>query len=132
MSRPDLRVYGRTRLRAGGSRRRRDEPMPARRVSSLRLAWDGASVTQPTGRELRDSLPPRQLAVLLWIYDYLERHCYAPTLREIGAALGIRSTNGVNDHLRALERKGMLTRQDLKARTIVLTCEGYEAAEATP
>jgi repressor LexA len=32
--------------------------------------------------------------------------------------MGIRSTNGVNDHLRALERKGYLTRKDMKSRTL--------------
>jgi repressor LexA len=43
---------------------------------------------------------------------------YPPTLREIGAQMGIRSTNGVNDHLRALERKGYLTREDMKSRAL--------------
>ncbi len=43
---------------------------------------------------------------------------YPPTLREIGARMGIRSTNGVNDHLRALERKGYLTREDMKSRAL--------------
>ena len=32
--------------------------------------------------------------------------------------MGIRSTNGVNDHLKALERKGFLTRDDLKSRAM--------------
>jgi repressor LexA len=31
-----------------------------------------------------------------------------PTIREIGLAFGIVSTNGVNDHLRALQRKGFI------------------------
>ena len=79
--------------------------------------------------ELRDTLAPRQLEVLTWIYDFLDEHCYPPSVREIGKGLGIRSTNGVNDHLLALERKGFLTREKLRSRTIVLTCEGYEAVE---
>jgi repressor LexA len=32
--------------------------------------------------------------------------------------MGIRSTNGVNDHLRALERKGYLSREDMKSRAL--------------
>src|SRR5690606_32868103 len=32
--------------------------------------------------------------------------------------MGIRSTNGVNDHLRALERKGYLRREDMKSRAL--------------
>ncbi len=47
-----------------------------------------------------------------------ERGAIPPTLREIGARMGIRSTNGVNDHLRALERKGYLTREDMKSRAL--------------
>lgn len=43
---------------------------------------------------------------------------YPPTLREIGERMGIRSTNGVNDHLKALEKKGYLQRQDLKSRAL--------------
>lgn len=34
--------------------------------------------------------------------------------------MGIRSTNGVNDHLRALERKGYLRREDMKSRALRL------------
>jgi repressor LexA len=32
--------------------------------------------------------------------------------------MGIRSTNGVNDHLKALEKKGYLEREDLKSRAL--------------
>ena len=38
--------------------------------------------------------------------------------REIGEDLQIKSTNGVNDHLKALERKGYLMREDLKSRAL--------------
>lgn len=82
-----------------------------------------------TPAELRDTLAPRQLVMLTVIYNFLDKHCYAPSVREIGQALGIRSTNGVSDHLRALERKGFLTRKPGLSRTIVLTADGYEAVE---
>jgi repressor LexA len=56
------------------------------------------------------------------VLDYIRQSIvdrgYPPTLREIGARMGIRSTNGVNDHLRALERKGYLTREDMKSRAL--------------
>src|SRR5687768_6027842 len=38
--------------------------------------------------------------------------------------MGIRSTNGVNDHLRALERKGYLAREDMKSRALRPTRSG--------
>lgn len=60
----------------------------------------------------------RQRMVLEFICDSIDDRGYPPTLREIGLKLGIRSTNGVNDHLRALERKGYLTREDMKSRTL--------------
>ena len=65
-------------------------------------------------------LTDRQRAVLEFISESISDRGFPPTLREIGNRLGIRSTNGVNDHLRALERKGYLTREDMKSRTLRL------------
>ena len=63
-------------------------------------------------------LTDRQQQVLRYIRQSISERGYPPTLREIGAHMGIRSTNGVNDHLRALERKGYLTREDMKSRAL--------------
>ncbi len=63
-------------------------------------------------------LTDRQNAVLKFIRDSIELRGYPPTIREIGTKLKIRSTNGVNDHLKALERKGYLTREDMKSRAL--------------
>jgi repressor LexA len=63
-------------------------------------------------------LTQRQQQVLDFIRESITQRGYPPTLREIGAHMGIRSTNGVNDHLRALERKGYLTREDMKSRAL--------------
>lgn len=56
--------------------------------------------------------------VLKYIESSIVERGYPPTLREIGNFMGIRSTNGVNDHLRALERKGYLAREDMKSRAL--------------
>jgi repressor LexA len=63
-------------------------------------------------------LTARQDQVLRFIRQSIIDRGYPPTLREIGAHMGIKSTNGVNDHLRALERKGYLTREDMKSRAL--------------
>lgn len=63
-------------------------------------------------------LTERQREVLDFISGSINRCGYPPTLREIGSHFGIRSTNGVNDHLRALEKKGYLQREDLKSRAL--------------
>ncbi len=65
-------------------------------------------------------LTSRQKAVLDVISNVMEERGYPPTIREIGERLGIRSTNGVNDHLKALERKGYLHREKSKSRAIRL------------
>ncbi len=66
----------------------------------------------------RDELTDRQREILEFINESIRERGYPPTLREIGARFGIRSTNGVNDHLRALEKKGYLHREDLKSRAL--------------
>jgi repressor LexA len=63
-------------------------------------------------------LTRRQQMVLDYINKSILDRGYPPTLREIGSYMGIRSTNGVNDHLRALERKGYLKREDMKSRAL--------------
>lgn len=65
--------------------------------------------------------------VLDFIRQSIDDRGYPPTLREIGARMGIRSTNGVNDHLRALERKGYLTREDMKSRALRPTAQANSA-----
>lgn len=79
-------------------------------------------MTQPALKKLTK----RQQLVLQYIIEHIEEWGYPPTIREIGDHLGIKSTNGVNDHLKALERKGYLIRQDAKSRAIkpVLDIEG--------
>jgi repressor LexA len=81
---------------------------------------------------VRDEEPPggltdRQREVLGFISDSIRKRGYPPTLREIGSHFGIRSTNGVNDHLRALEKKGYLHREDLKSRALrpLFTAEDF-------
>ncbi|MEM7151445.1 MAG: transcriptional repressor LexA [Myxococcota bacterium] len=67
---------------------------------------------------MRPALTQRQRQALQFISDCLSDRGYPPTLREIGEHMGIRSTNGVNDHLKALERKGYLIREELKSRAL--------------
>jgi repressor LexA len=80
-------------------------------------------------------LTDRQQQVLTYIRQSIIDRGYPPTLREIGAHMGIRSTNGVNDHLRALERKGYLTREDMKSRALRprdLVLDGTDGAGPEP
>jgi repressor LexA len=76
-------------------------------------------------------LTKRQEQTLDFIRQSIEQRGYPPTLREIGESMGIRSTNGVNDHLRALERKGYLSREDMKSRALRLVSRESETPAAS-
>jgi repressor LexA len=67
---------------------------------------------------MADALTHRQREILDFISASIVERGFPPTLREIGEHFHIRSTNGVNDHLKALEKKGHLRREDLKSRAM--------------
>ncbi len=62
------------------------------------------------------ALTPRQTEVLNYIKECINTSGCPPTMREIADEFNIASTNAINDHLRALERKGALTRDAMKSR----------------
>lgn len=57
-----------------------------------------------------------QLDTLDWMREYIAEHGMPPTIREIGAAFGIKSTNGVHDRLMGMKRKGLLRHAPGRAR----------------
>lgn len=86
-------------------------------MSDTRMAEQSQATTRDTSRT-RSKLTQRQEMILNFIRQSIDNRGYPPTIREIGAFMGIRSTNGVNDHLKALEKKGYLTREELKSRAL--------------
>jgi repressor LexA len=76
---------------------------------------------------MSETLTERQEKILAFIKKSIQEQGYPPTIREIGEHFGIRSTNGVNDHLKALERKGYLMRGELKSRALSLIEGGKPA-----
>lgn len=65
-----------------------------------------------------EALTKRQLEVLVAIRTLTARLGYPPTLMELGHHVGIGSSNGVIEHLRALERKGWIRRDARLSRGI--------------
>lgn len=55
-----------------------------------------------------ESLTRRQAEILELIRSYMAEEGCPPTRAEIAATLGFRSANAAEDHLRALERKGVI------------------------
>src|SRR3989442_15115228 len=77
---------------------------------------------------MTEPLTERQEKILAFIKRSIQEQGYPPTIREIGEHFGIRSTNGVNDHLKALERKGDLMRGELKSRALSVIDGGRSPA----
>ena len=65
----------------------------------------------------------RQQAVYEFIRDKIRNRGYGPTVREIGKNFNIRSPNGVMCHLKALEKKQLITREPNMSRAIQLAAE---------
>jgi len=77
-------------------------------------------------------LTDRQQSVYDMLRDLIVKRGYGPTVREIGEHFGIKSPNGVMCHLRALERKGLITRSPNKSRAIELTQSADRNGHALP
>ncbi|MGX6969715.1 transcriptional repressor LexA [Vagococcus bubulae] len=73
----------------------------------------------------------RQLDVLKYIHEQVEKKGYPPTVREIGTAVNLSSTSTVHGHLSRLEKKGLITRDPTKPRAIELTSEGLKMIGVT-
>lgn len=66
-------------------------------------------------------LTGRQRQLLEFIEEHIHIHGFPPSIREMADHMGIRSTNGVNDHLKALRKKGYIQKgAGLKSRAISL------------
>lgn len=66
----------------------------------------------------RGKLGKRQIAIYDFIRTYTEEHSYPPSVREIGAAVGLASPSTVHMHLKVLEEHGLIRRDSKKPRTI--------------
>ncbi len=73
-----------------------------------------------------DQLTKRQKDVYELIRGKIQGRGYGPTVREIGDHFGIRSPNGVMCHLKALEKKGLITREPNMSRAIQLVHDPVE------
>ncbi|MEV6097724.1 transcriptional repressor LexA [Nocardia sp. NPDC051981] len=62
------------------------------------------------------TLPERQQRILCSIRDWVQRHGYSPSTREIGDAVGLKSASSVSRHLRELEERGFLKRSESVTR----------------
>src|SRR6187397_206198 len=66
----------------------------------------------------QSSLTSRQQEIYGFICRRIDDRGFPPTIRDIGTAFDIKSPNGVMCHLKALEKKGFITRDGKSARAI--------------
>ena len=81
------------------------------------------SIRATTEEDQSDQPTERQMEIYGFIREKIRSRGYGPTVREIGQAFKIRSPNGVVCHLKALERKGLITRGKNMSRAIELVNE---------
>lgn len=62
-----------------------------------------------------------QARILAYIEQEIRTRGYAPSVREIGEAVGLKSTSTVHGHLTRMEKKGLLRRDAMKPRAIGLS-----------
>lgn len=71
-----------------------------------------------TNRKPRGDMQAR---ILAYIEQEIRTRGYAPSVREIGEAVGLKSTSTVHGHLTRMEKKGLLRRDAMKPRAIGLS-----------
>jgi repressor LexA len=67
---------------------------------------------------MTDPVEGRQRQILEFLRSHAHQHSYPPTVREIGQAVGLSSSSTVQNHLNALETKGLIRRDPTKSRTV--------------
>lgn len=72
-----------------------------------------------------ERLTPRQQSIFDFIKDEVGKRGYPPSVREIGEAVGLRSSSTVHAHLEKLEQKGYIRRDPTKPRAIEIIAPGY-------
>lgn len=74
----------------------------------------------------------KQLAILDYIRQEIEQKGYPPSVREICAAVGLKSTSSVHAHLTQLEKKGLLRRDSTKPRAMEVLDGGVFRGRSVP
>lgn len=78
------------------------------------------------GKKPRGDMQER---ILAYIQEEIQARGYAPSVREIGEAVGLKSTSTVHGHLTRLEKKGLLHRDAMKPRAMGLAKSTIDESE---
>lgn len=75
-----------------------------------------------------ETLSKIEKRILEYLIEYLKRHTYQPSIREIGKRFGIKSTKTVSEHLQALADKGYIERDASRSRGVKILDLNLEPA----
>jgi repressor LexA len=75
-------------------------------------------------------LTKRQQEIFDFIKQYTEANGYPPTVRDIGAAVGLASSSTVHAHLANLEKRGLIRRDPTKPRALELLDRAMEGVKS--
>lgn len=64
-------------------------------------------------------------AILKYIINYIQKHGYPPTVREIGDGVGLKSTSTVQNHLTIMLDEGMIESDGKISSPRVIRVPGY-------
>ena len=64
---------------------------------------------------------PTRERLLQYLILYRENHGYSPSIREMAAAVGVRSTCTISQHLTCLEDEGLISHTEGKWRDVIAT-----------
>ena len=114
--------------RSGSAVRKTKARRSAARLAAVRSISSASGNLFPSQKTVVDDVPgdlptERQMEIYEFIRDKIHSRGYGPTVREIGLGFKIRSPNGVVCHLKALERKGLISRGKNMSRAIELLAE---------
>lgn len=77
----------------------------------------------------KDKLSKRQIAIYEYICAYTKERGFPPSVREIGAAVGLASPSTVHMHLKVLQERGLIRRDSKKPRTIEVVSDDSQPTQ---
>ena len=77
-------------------------------------------------------LSEKEQAVFNYLVKTINENGYAPSVRDIAADLGIKSTSSVHTYLHSLEKNGYISQQEGKRRTLRLCAPYARGANQVP
>lgn len=81
---------------------------------------------------MNQELKPRHQQILAFLHEYIQGHGFAPSVREICAAVGLKSPSNVHKYLQELEEQGFIRRDPAKPRALILTTIAPDEAQLFP